>query len=212
MKKILTYLRNYRLLLSFYLIKRSDNRSKNRMSIKVFKKACVNLASNATVRLEEDGYLVLGSAYGKGFRRPSLLSLGSGSVLTVHGIFSIFDNSKIYVRNHAHLELGSGYISSDATIVCTERITIGQGVYIADGIVIRDSDDHDILRDGYVRTMPVHIGNHVWIGHGVTILKGVTIGDGAVIGAGSIVTRDVPAHCLAAGNPAKVIRENVIWK
>lgn len=108
--------------------------------------------------------------------------------------------------------LGGGYISSDAVIVCTQRIELGKGVAIADGVVIRDSDDHDILREGYVRTKPVKIGDHVWIGHGVTILKGVTIGDGAIIGAGSVVTRDVPAGCVAAGNPAKIVKENVQWK
>ena len=58
----------------------------------------------------------------------------------------------------------------------------------------------------------MYIGKNVWIGVGVTILKGVTIGDGAIIGAGSVVTKDIPAGCLAAGNPAKVIRKNVEWK
>ena len=43
------------------------------------------------------------------------------------------------------------------------------------------------------------------------ILKGVTIGDGAIIAAGAVVTKDVPAKCVVAGNPAKVVRENVIW-
>ena len=58
---------------------------------------------------------------------------------------------------------------------------------------------------------PVVIGNHVWIAAGAMILKGVTIGDGAVIAAGAVVTKDVPAYCLAAGVPARVIRENVLW-
>lgn len=62
------------------------------------------------------------------------------------------------------------------------------------------------------KTKPVCIGNHVWIGQRAMILKGVSIGDGAIIAAGAVVTRDVPAGCLAAGVPAKVIRKNVEWK
>ncbi len=61
-------------------------------------------------------------------------------------------------------------------------------------------------------TKLVRIGNHVWIGMNVLILKGVTINDGAIIAAGSVVTRDVPANCLAAGVPAYVIKENVTWE
>lgn len=54
---------------------------------------------------------------------------------------------------------------------------------------------------------PITIGDNCWIGGNVTICGGVTIGDGCVIGAGSVVTRDIPANTLAAGNPCKVIRE-----
>lgn len=50
------------------------------------------------------------------------------------------------------------------------------------------------------------------IGLNVTILKGVTIGDGAVVAAGAVVTKDAPARCLAAGQPARIIRENVDWE
>jgi acetyltransferase-like isoleucine patch superfamily enzyme len=57
-----------------------------------------------------------------------------------------------------------------------------------------------------VKTAPIHIGDHVFIGANCTILKGVTIGDGTVIGAHSLVIHDIPPRCLAAGNPAQVIR------
>ena len=53
---------------------------------------------------------------------------------------------------------------------------------------------------------PVTVGNDVWMGGHVTVLPGVSIGDGSIIGAGSVVTRDVPAGVVAAGNPCRVLR------
>ena len=55
-------------------------------------------------------------------------------------------------------------------------------------------------------SIPVRIGSNVWIGAGAVILPGVTIGDNTVIGAGSIVTHDIPADCVAVGNPCRVVR------
>ena len=57
---------------------------------------------------------------------------------------------------------------------------------------------------GLEYTHPVTIGDNVWICAGALVLPGVTIGEGSVIGAGSVVTKDIPAHCLAVGNPCKV--------
>ena len=59
----------------------------------------------------------------------------------------------------------------------------------------------------YMYTAPVRIEDNVWIGGNVTICAGVTIGENSVIGAGSVVIHDIPANCVAAGNPCKVIRE-----
>ena len=53
---------------------------------------------------------------------------------------------------------------------------------------------------------PIVIGDHCWLGGGVIVCPGVTIGDRAVVGAGSVVTRDIPADSVAAGNPARIIR------
>ena len=76
--------------------------------------------------------------------------------------------------------------------------------------MILDNNFHQLdpqtgWRNEYVENArPIQIGEFVFIGARAIILKGVTIGDHAVIGAGAIVTRDVPAHHLAAGNPAQV--------
>jgi acetyltransferase-like isoleucine patch superfamily enzyme len=70
-----------------------------------------------------------------------------------------------------------------------------------------DNDQHDVVRRMELpQSYPVVIEDHVWIGTKAVILPGVHIGSRAVIGAGSIVTKDIPARCVAAGNPARVLR------
>ncbi|RBP97325.1 acetyltransferase [Bifidobacterium aemilianum] len=59
----------------------------------------------------------------------------------------------------------------------------------------------------YEYAKPISIGSNCWLGGNVTVIGGVTIGEGCVIGAGAVVTRDIPAHTVAVGNPARVIRE-----
>ena len=85
-------------------------------------------------------------------------------------------------------------------------MTIGDWVLIGWDVTITDTDEHDWPGLGR-RCAPVTIGDNAWIGARSIILKGVTVGEHAVIGAGSVVTRDVPPYALAAGSPAKVIRE-----
>jgi acetyltransferase-like isoleucine patch superfamily enzyme len=76
-------------------------------------------------------------------------------------------------------------------------------------VTIYDTNFHQIDEATEKKTEPVRIGRHVWLARGCTILPGVTIGDHAVIGAGAVISRDVPARTLMAGNPAKPVRELV---
>lgn len=90
-------------------------------------------------------------------------------------------------------------------------IRIGSDCLIGAHVEIFDSDFHDLhperRKTGPPATAEVEIGDNVFIGMGVRILKGVSIGSDAVIGAGSVVTGSIPAGVIAAGNPARVIRE-----
>lgn len=86
-------------------------------------------------------------------------------------------------------------------------IYIGDGTLIGSGVVIATiNHDLDPARRHDNIPSPVHIGKNVWIGSHATILPGVTVGDDAVIAAGAVVTKDVPEKTVAAGVPARVIR------
>ena len=84
-----------------------------------------------------------------------------------------------------------------------EGIHIGDNCNILGGAIILS---HDACRNLKADT---YIGNNVIVGINSIILPGVKVGDHVVIGAGSVVTKDVPDHCVVAGNPAKVIREGI---
>jgi acetyltransferase-like isoleucine patch superfamily enzyme len=125
----------------------------------------------------------------------------------------LYQGASIHVGANANLILhGNSFLNTNSTLNCFHRIEIGQECAISDNVCIHDSDSHVINGEIEKVMAPVIIGNRVWIGKNATILKGVTIGDGAIVAAGAVVTKDVPAYSLVAGNPAKVIKENVIWK
>jgi acetyltransferase-like isoleucine patch superfamily enzyme len=99
---------------------------------------------------------------------------------------------------------------SGATISCDSAITIGSHVLVGSGVLITDSDAHGInpkFRNdkSKIMSLPIVIEDNVFIGARAIILKGVTIGTGALIGAGSVVSKDVEAFAIVAGNPAKKI-------
>ena len=100
--------------------------------------------------------------------------------------------------------------SNNISLVAMGNIVIGDGCLVGDQVTIFDCDFHEIDPRNRNRSvgpiLPVMIGNNVWLGSRVMVLKGVTIGDNSIIAAASVVTKSIPSNCIAAGNPAKVIR------
>lgn len=110
-----------------------------------------------------------------------------------------------------NIETGENFFANyGLTILDVGKVTFGDNVQIAPNVSIYTAGHpiHPVSRNsGYEYGIPITIGNNVWIGGSVVILPGVAIGDNVVIGAGSVVTKDIPANRVAAGNPCRIIRE-----
>ena len=102
------------------------------------------------------------------------------------------------------------YMNVGCVILDGARVTFGDNVFVAPHCGFYTAGhplDHERRNAGLEYALPITLGNNVWIGAQVCVLPGMTIGDDSVIGAGSVVTKDIPAGVLAAGNPCRVIRE-----
>jgi len=157
-----------------------------------------HVAFNVPVRGDGAGTVHIGSGTSFGFSLAP--KVGTGEIL-------------IQARTpDAEIVIGTdNFLSNSVTICAVRSIKIGNGCQIGDFVAIYDTDFHEInaatrnLSTGIVR--PVAVGDNVWIGSRSMILKGVAIGDNSVIGAMSVVTKSIPPNCVAAGNPARIIRQ-----
>lgn len=151
-----------------------------------------------------------------------VLFVGVGRVRLGEGVQFGWVNSPGFHSSYCHVEVAA----EAAAIEVGDRTEFNNNLFLksegagirigADGLFganveIFDSDFHDLdpsrRRNGDQRMAPVEIGDNVYVGMGVKILKGATIGSDSVVGAGSVVTGAIPAGVIAAGNPARVIRE-----
>jgi maltose O-acetyltransferase len=108
--------------------------------------------------------------------------------------------------NHKLLHVGDFSFVGRATIQLLASVIVGNNVIINDGVRIL-TGTHDVNDEHFqLRTKSVRISDYAWICTGALILPGVTIGEGGVVAAGAVVTRDVPAYNIVAGNPAKTVR------
>jgi acetyltransferase-like isoleucine patch superfamily enzyme len=114
----------------------------------------------------------------------------------------------------ARIQIGEGcFLNRGTMLAAVERIEIGDHVMFANGCFVGDADhryddpETPVTWHGFVPRGPVRIGSNCWFGVNCVVTGGVTIGERCVVGANSVVTRDLPAGTIAAGAPAKVIRE-----
>ena len=148
-------------------------------------------------------------------------------LLTGHGSIVFKDNVQLGVRQSPNFYSGYSYIearghdskviignnvaiNNSFSAVALSTIIIDDNVLIGESCSIIDTDGHFLSpekrNDQNPPTKQVHIKHNVFIGSNVVILKGVTIGENTIIGNSSVVTKNIPANVIAAGNPARIIR------
>lgn len=145
-----------------------------------------------------------------------------GKYIEIGDDFSAFSNLRLEaIDKYLHcsyqpfIKIGNNVsFGNDCHIGCINEIIISDGVLLGSHVLINDHShgktdfissqrpaDRELVSKG-----PIHIAKNVWICDGVCVLPSVSIGENAIIGANAVVTKDVPANCVAAGNPAKVIK------
>ena len=120
-------------------------------------------------------------------------------------------NPPFFCDYGSNIEVGDNvFINCYCVFLDEAKITIGSNVFIAPQCGFYTAGhplDKDLRRRKLEYSLPITIGDDVWIGGMVCVMPGVTIGSGSVIGGGSVVVNDIPSGVLAAGNPCRVIRK-----
>jgi acetyltransferase-like isoleucine patch superfamily enzyme/acyl carrier protein len=139
--------------------------------------------------------------------RPYIENHGRITIGDDFNLTSLFVRSHLVTGPYGVMTIGDSVnINFGAAISANERLTIGNRVRVGPYVIIADSDYHS-AKDRNIRpTSPIEIGDDVWLASRVVVLKGAQIGPGSVITAGSVVSGVIPAHVIAGGVPARVLR------
>lgn len=146
--------------------------------------------------------------------------IGEGTHFGEYGYLMAWERTCAGGEFHPEIHIGKNCnFGAWNNITATNRIVIGDNLLTGKWVTITDNShgetDYATLQQPPILRLvtskgPVIIGNNVWIGDKATILPNVTIGDGAVIAANAVVTKDVPAYSVVAGNPAKVMKQAMV--
>lgn len=185
----------------------------------LYKSAVADISKKANITLNAP--LIIGyPRIKKESRAESRLLIEDGATVQIDSLFGagyesdieIFKGATFIVKGDIY-GTRTGGANMGLTLICGDRIEIGEDCRIGRHVTIRDNNGgHYLSCQGYKVSKPVIIGKHVWLCESCTIMQGVKIGDGAIVGAHSVVYTNVPPNSLVSGNPAKVVQTDIYWK
>lgn len=153
------------------------------------------------------------------FGNACIESFNSSAVRIGDGIIFV-GNTFIHSNTFSEIEINertSSGTNSQIIAIQNSKVTIGKNSMLSSDVIIRAGNSHNIfdlenkenlVKDGY----SVAIGDHVWVGTRSTLFNGCEIGSGSIVGINTFVNKKFPSNCSIAGNPARIIKENIAWR
>ena len=150
--------------------------------------------------------------------QENIIQDGNWNVFQIDSKASLIVGSNVICRNFENFHVSSGklilhdgvFINNSCSFNCMERIEIGSGTMMGEGVRFYDHDHiytAETIEKWQWTTAPIKVGKDCWIGSNVTILKGVTIGDNTIIGAGCLVRKDIPANSVVYNDGNLIVKE-----
>lgn len=150
--------------------------------------------------------------------QEKIIQDGTWNVFQINNKADLIVGSNVICRNFENFHVSSGklilhdgvFINNSCSFNCMERIEIGNGTMMGEGVRFYDHDHvytTEKIEKWQWSTAPIRVGRDCWIGSNVTILKGVTIGDNTIIGAGCLIRNDVPANSVVYNDGNLVVKE-----
>lgn len=177
-----------------------------RKLVNIYKKTDGKLLCNQLERCGSGVNIIAPQVFGY----PENISIGDNTVILDGARLQVYPD---LVEENPKISIGKNcYFTYRTSILAGGDIIIGDNVLFASDVTLcshnhgTDPESSKAYMDQHLIVGDIKIGNNCWLGNNVIVLAGVTIGDGVVVGAGSIVTKDIPSHCVAAGNPARIIK------
>jgi acetyltransferase-like isoleucine patch superfamily enzyme len=138
--------------------------------------------------------------------RDGRLEIGSQTLLEPGCWITIGEQGRVRIGDGCFLNLGTMVAAIDSVEI-GDHVMLANHCFVGDGAHRFDDPALPITWQGFTSKGPVRIGSNCWFGTGCVVTSGVTVGDRCVIGANSVITQDIPAGTIAAGAPARAIRE-----
>lgn len=150
--------------------------------------------------------------------QEKIIQDGTWNVFQINNKADLIVGSNVICRNFENFHVSSGklilhdgvFVNNSCSFNCMERIEIGSGTMMGEGVRFYDHDHvytAEKIEKRQWTTAPIRVGRDCWIGSNVTILKGVTIGDNTIIGAGCLIRNDIPANSVVYNDGNLVVKE-----
>lgn len=196
-----------------YLSKNIERRDRAR--IVLYKNAMLDLGKGSKIILYGNKDLQIGYNKLKGSKSETHVRLNKNAVWNAYHGGILFYNTVLEVKRDAVFNSGFFSANGGSVIIAAKSITFGEDVMIGRNVIVYDSDFHQLKNahgDIINPAEPVVIEDHVWLTSNITVLSGVRIGKDSLIASTTVVSKDVPPHCIVAGNSlGRVIRDEVNW-